>query len=352
MRPFKWAIVPIMFATASGASAADKPWAVTEASGDVRVVVGGQTKAVKRGALLASGSLLVTGAQARAVIVHGGDAVVVSQNSRLKIAEPSPERGIFATMVEYGTSLFRIKHTNTPHFGVKTPYLAAVVKGTTFTVNVGPVGSSVQVTEGAVEVATLDGGAADLITPGNIASVAASDRYQLRVDGDSSRVIRSNLAPATAAPAAESKNDSAAPASGESDASPAPAGSSASESGGAPAAEAEIGQAVAAAPVSLADVTGGLVTGNIVVELAMLPKERGNGGANQEPAGGSPAPDTISSPAGGNPQAPGAGSSEPAGGASPDTGDDSGPPASGSDSSTGGEQQPDTGWFHRDTIRR
>ena len=174
MRPFKWAIVPIMFATASGASAADKPWAVTEASGDVRVVVGGQTKAVKRGALLASGSLLVTGAQARAVIVHGGDAVVVSQNSRLKIAEPSPERGIFATMVEYGTSLFRIKHTNTPHFGVKTPYLAAVVKGTTFTVNVGPVGSSVQVTEGAVEVATLDGGAADLITPGNIASVAAS----------------------------------------------------------------------------------------------------------------------------------------------------------------------------------
>src|SRR3546814_14786860 len=62
--------------------------------------------------------------------------------------------------------VFSIKKKLTPHFGVQTPYLAAVVKGTTFSVTVDGTGASVQVVEGAVEVSTLDGGARDLILPG------------------------------------------------------------------------------------------------------------------------------------------------------------------------------------------
>jgi hypothetical protein len=160
----------------SGASAADRPWSVSEASGDVRMFAGGRSVPLTRGALLSSGSTIATGAHSRAVLVHGGDVVVVSPNSRLKVAEPAADRGIFEILAEYGTSLFKIQHTSTPHFGVKTPYLAAVVKGTVFTVNVGEAGSTVQVTDGAVEVSTLDGGAADVITKGNIASVGAGDR--------------------------------------------------------------------------------------------------------------------------------------------------------------------------------
>src|SRR3546814_1605096 len=62
-----------------------------------------------------------------------------------------------------GNIVFSIKKKLTPHFGVQTPYLAAVVKGTTFSVTVDGTGASVQVVEGAVEVSTLDGGARDLI---------------------------------------------------------------------------------------------------------------------------------------------------------------------------------------------
>ncbi len=72
------------------------------------------------------------------------------------------------------------------------------MKGTTFTVTVGPEGSSVQVTEGAVQVSTLDGGAAELVRPGAIAMVGASDLYRLNVEGDATKAIRSPNAPAEA----------------------------------------------------------------------------------------------------------------------------------------------------------
>ena len=190
-------LTPFLAAMSSAAMAAPATpgWKVSEVSGDVRVVENGRPRAAVRGALLASGSMVVTGARARAVIVRGGEFVVVSPNSRLRLAPPEQQGGIIQAIVEFGTSLFRIEHKAAPHFGVQTPYLAAVVKGTTFTVTVGDDGSSVQVTEGAVEVSTLDGGAADLIRPGMIASVGAADRYQLSVQGDVSRVIRSNAVP-------------------------------------------------------------------------------------------------------------------------------------------------------------
>src|SRR3546814_7909473 len=78
-----------------------------------------------------------------------------------------------------------------PHFGVQTPYLAAVVKGTTFSVTVDGTGASVQVVEGAVEVSTLDGGARDLILPGAIATVGATDHSVLKVQGETTKSIKS-----------------------------------------------------------------------------------------------------------------------------------------------------------------
>src|SRR5688500_2574638 len=187
-------LAPVLLFMGSSAIAAP-PWKVSEVSGDVKVVENGRPRAALRGALLASGATIVTGQSARAVIVRGGEFVVVSPNSRLRIAEPAQQRGIIQAVVEFGTSLFRIERKATPHFGVQTPYLAAVVKGTVFTVTVGGKGATVQVTHGAVQVSTLDGRASYLIEPGMIASVGASDRFQLNVQGETARVIRPDGAP-------------------------------------------------------------------------------------------------------------------------------------------------------------
>ena len=147
---------------------------MSEVSGSVRLTENGQSRNAIRGALLSSGAVIATAPGARAVIVRGEEFVVISPNSQLRVPAAAEAGGVMQMIEDFGVALFRINKKATPHFGVKTPYLAAVVKGTTFTVTVGQEGGTVQVTEGAVQVSTLDGGASDLVTPGIIATVAAA----------------------------------------------------------------------------------------------------------------------------------------------------------------------------------
>jgi hypothetical protein len=254
MTRFVLGIAPILLAAGGAAAAADvSAWRVSEASGNVVVVEAGRSHEAAKGAVLASGAVVIARAGGRAVLVHDRDFVVVSPGARIRIAPPEQARTIYQIIAEFGTSLFRIEHQDRPHFGVRTPYLAAVVKGTVFSVTVGDKGASVQVTQGAVDVATLDGGAHELIRPGMIGSVEAHDRSRLNVDGDGRRVIRSSAAVAGAATA--SAVVPAPPADIDEDA-PRPSA-------------ARVAAPVEEAPVSLADVTAGLVRGSSGAEIAM-----------------------------------------------------------------------------------
>lgn len=111
-------------------------WRVSEVSGSVSVGRSGRTLVASRGGKLQPGDLVNTGPGGRAVLLRGQEYVVLSQNSRIEIAEPRQSNGLMQVIEHIGSVLFRIDKKETPHFGVKTPYLAAVVKGTTFTVNV------------------------------------------------------------------------------------------------------------------------------------------------------------------------------------------------------------------------
>ncbi len=249
MRKAILGLAPLLMAM-SGAAAAQAPeWRVTEVSGDVRITQDGQQRAATRGALLSSGSTIATAANGRAVIARGQEYVVVSPASRLRLPEAAEQRGgIVQMLTDWGTALFRIERRATPHFGVQTPYLAAVVKGTVFTVTIGEAGGSVQVTEGVVEVSTIDGGAAELIRPGMIVSVSASDLMQLNIEGETSRSIRSDGAGAGAVTV--------------------PAPQPAAYAGPA-ASTIEIVAPVSEDVVSLAESTGGLIDGRIGIELAL-----------------------------------------------------------------------------------
>ena len=249
MRRTMMTVIPLLaLAVSSSPAQAQDSWRVSEVSGDVRITESGRSRAATRGALLASGSTITAGARARAVLVRGRQYVTVSPNTQLRVSPPpQPQsRGVIQMITDWGSALFRVDRREAPHFGVQTPYLAAVVRGTTFTVTVGPSGASVQVTEGAGEVSTLDGGASDLVRPGMIASVGASDLYQLTINGDQERVIRSRNAPAAGAVTV-----------------PAPAQPASS-------APTTIAQGVGEPPVDLEDTTRGLVRGEAGIELAML----------------------------------------------------------------------------------
>ena len=193
MRNVSIAVAPLLLCLASSALAAQSPaWRLSEAAGDVQVIVNGRSSPALRDTLVMEGALITTGAEARAVIVRGKQFVVISPGSRLRVpATPESSTGMLQLIVEFGTSLFKVDKKSVPYFSVKTPYLAAVVKGTTFSVTAGAGGGSVQVMEGAVEVSTLDGGAAETIRPGSVATVGASDLFELTIRGDASKVIRS-----------------------------------------------------------------------------------------------------------------------------------------------------------------
>ena len=76
-------LVPALLAMSANAQAAGAPvWKVSEVSGDVKVMDGGQSRAALKGSLLASGAIVAAGPGARAVLVHDKDFVIVSPNSR------------------------------------------------------------------------------------------------------------------------------------------------------------------------------------------------------------------------------------------------------------------------------
>jgi hypothetical protein len=294
------AAAPFLLFLGGSADAAPPPeWRVSEASGTVRLIENGRARLVTRGALLSSGSVIATGAGARAVIVRGKEFVVVSQNSQLRVPLAAESRGgVMQMIADFGSALFRIEKKATPHFGVQSPYLAAVVKGTTFTVTVGPDGATVQVTEGSVEVSTLDGGAAELIRPGTVAMVGASDLYRLSVDdGQGARVVRSESPPGTVTtklgvtfgapavagngPAASAPPDAPDQRDGGSSGDQGSGGRP--ESGELPDA-ARIESPIGEGPQSLSDLTDGLLDGPSPAEMVLAelsraaPTAPGNGG--------------------------------------------------------------------------
>jgi FecR protein len=286
----------------SPAQAGTKSWHISESSGEVSIETHSGVRAASRGQTLKPGDAVKTGMSGRAVIVRGGEYVIVSPKSRVRITKPEEAGEITQIFQSVGSALFRIEKKETPHFGVKTPYLAAVVKGTTFNVTVTESGATVQVTEGRVEVSTLDGGASDMIVPGRIGRVDADDRQLLKVLGTDEKSIRSPL-PATninsTTPDPSAGNATGGSASSESNGVSSDGNaSSASTSNDFSVATSDsdtsgfsgrIGWAIKTDPVSIAMATGGLISGGQAMDRISTRDGSGNSAGNSpksEPTSG------------------------------------------------------------------
>ena len=128
-------VFAIALMTSAAAYAGTPGWSVSESNGPVFVSKPGlsKTSAVARGAALSSGDIVSTGKGGRAVLVRGGEYLTVAANTTVQLTEP--KAGAFTQIVQtFGNVVFKIQKKTTPHFQVNTPYLAAVVKGTTFSV--------------------------------------------------------------------------------------------------------------------------------------------------------------------------------------------------------------------------
>lgn len=228
------------------------PWLVSEKNGEVSIGQSGVTKSAIKGSALRVGDTVKTGIKGRVVLTRGEQYMVVAPNSHIRIANPQHDGPLTQVFSYLGSVLFKVDKRKTQHFEVKTPYMAAVVKGTTFNVVVGPEGSTVQVTEGAVEVATLDGGAIELLTPGNIGMVGSSDLFALNVLGDVNKVINS-------------PNGQAAPNNINRPAEPTQTKATVSD--------APVVKEIRDNPVNLGKLTNGLITNAPITDTASTPRK-------------------------------------------------------------------------------
>jgi hypothetical protein len=142
-------------------------WIVGDAGGAANLHRDGNVQPLRRGLRLQPGDMVATGPNGRASLARGREFIVVSPNTRLTIPAAAQQDGGLTQIIQHiGRAMFNIERRATPHFGVRTPHLAALVRGTVFTVTVDDRGCRVAVTEGRVEVSTHDGSARQFVDPG------------------------------------------------------------------------------------------------------------------------------------------------------------------------------------------
>ncbi len=140
--------VILTFAPCSSAYAQN--WAVVKVSGEVWIgAQGAQPASLGSGAELPSGSFVTTGRNGRVLLERAQQRIVLSPNSLIRLPGESAETTVIQIA---GKILFEVDKRDLPHFAVETPYLAAVVKGTVFTVAVDHNQAEVAVHHGRVEV--------------------------------------------------------------------------------------------------------------------------------------------------------------------------------------------------------
>lgn len=276
----------VMLACATAVAAQDGAWKVSESKGAVTIIDSASERTATLGMIVPPGAAVQTGTKSSAVLVRGKEFVTLRQNSRVRIAPADRQRSIVQILQDYGSAMFNIGKQADPHFGVETPYLAAVVKGTTFIISVTDVAATLQVTEGAVEASTRDGGARELIRPGNIAMIAAGDNLRMVVEGETRRVIDSPARPAPPVSpeppvgAENGQSGAAEPSAPETDTR---AGYQSRGNSQAGAAAAEVADAsyrtgtitavIASAPADLRGYSGGFVAGEVAVAASLVAAE-------------------------------------------------------------------------------
>ncbi len=178
-------VAALILGTASGASAADDGvWSVSKSSGEVWLATNGaQQVSLNQEETLKPGDTIRTGRNGRVLLVRGEETILISPNSVVGLPAEKKE-GLSTTIIQQaGSILLEVEKRNVKHFEVETPYLAAVVKGTQFSVTVAAGSTKVGVLRGQVEVSDFRTGQIAQIMPGQAAAVFEHGKPGLNLSG-------------------------------------------------------------------------------------------------------------------------------------------------------------------------
>lgn len=178
------ALVLLLAASACTVAAENDIWSVSKSSGEVWIATD-QAKQVslKQDETLKPGDTIQTGRNGRVLLVRGEETILISPNSVVGLPLEKKD-GLSTTITQQaGSILLDVEKRNVKHFEVETPYLAAVVKGTQFSVTVSATGTSVDVRRGQVEVSDFKSGQIAQVMPGQTATSFTHGKSGLSLTG-------------------------------------------------------------------------------------------------------------------------------------------------------------------------
>jgi hypothetical protein len=168
--PFRRLVAVLAMALILTAPALAADWVVLRLRGDVEVIVEGSWVALKRGDVVANDQMVRTLANGHAELQRDLEMVTLGSNTEIRIQHDA-ETGYTTVLQDFGRVEVDAEAKRVKHFEVRTPYLAAVVKGTHFVVTADGDGASVAVDRGAVSVQSVATERRTTISVGQMATV-------------------------------------------------------------------------------------------------------------------------------------------------------------------------------------
>lgn len=158
--------VLVLLLLTSSAAAKPAQWLSAKVTG--KVIWNGAV--LRSGQNLNGGDRIQTGRTGRTLLLKDRDRVIVTPNSRFQVPAESGRNYRTELFQYFGTMKYEIAPAPWRRFSVRTPYLAVVVKGTAFRIDISSDRTTVSVTEGAVQVVDGDTGERVLLKPGQAVS--------------------------------------------------------------------------------------------------------------------------------------------------------------------------------------
>jgi uncharacterized membrane protein YgcG len=145
------AAVLAAFLTCATSAALADDWVAIKLRGGVLQLVEGDWEPLERGAVVSDDRPIRTMQNGRVTFKRDAETIEVGPQSAIQIADRSGHRYTTVTQ-HFGKVTVEAEVQNVEHFSVKTPHLAAVVKGTKFVVVSGKSSAEVTVARGHVAV--------------------------------------------------------------------------------------------------------------------------------------------------------------------------------------------------------
>lgn len=143
-------LLPCLVLLPTGAVRADD-WVVARLRGQVSAFDNGGWQPLERGSVVDDHRRIRSADGSHVVFTRDKESLELTGATEIRIYDRAGER-MTTILQAYGTVAIEAEHLNVQHFSVQTPYLAAVVKGTKFTVTSNDQGSQVAVSQGMVQV--------------------------------------------------------------------------------------------------------------------------------------------------------------------------------------------------------